>query len=308
MIPHGSPPSKSVWEAADNEIDRWPTPAQVRSELDTIRLNATLRRNTFVKPDLSIAEQLTEAISTPLSAKATSEEQEQLILELQDMSCGNPWGRDAHDDVIKRFFSHAYPALPATAPACHSHVLNAQAYTSATDTATKAARPRLCDAVATVLAYTSPECLEAFLNPEVEVFEWRRLGNCVMIRREGNQVVVGNYYNFGTMYQWGYFVRSSIDSNGTWSETWASVAQGSTPVGKEGVLFEEFETEDVKDDVEPDDEEFALFMGRELAHFLLSWEVWNYNKWWRYKVEWEADGKVTNARGKNRYPAGLTFD
>ena len=312
MVSPGSPPPKSIWETTDEEFDRWPTPAQARSELETVRLNATSHRNTFVKPDLSIAQQLADAIETPLGASATTEEQEQLILELQDMACGNPWGRDAHDEVIKRFYSHAYPSLPATAPPRRPHVLNAQAYTSATSPVAKAARPRLCDAVATVLAYTSPECVAAFLDPEVEVFEWRRLGNCVMIRREGNQVAVGNYYNFGTMYQWGYFVRSSIDRDGVWSETWASVGQGSTPVGKEGVLFEDFEVENTDGGVEggilADDEDFALFMGRELAAFLLTWEVWNYNKWWRYKVEWEADGKVTNAREVNRYPAGLTFD
>lgn len=60
--------------------------------------------------------------------------------------------------------------------------------------------------------------------------------------------------------------------------------------------------------MQPDDEEFALYVGRDLAHFLLRWEVWNYHKWWRYQIEWESDGKVTRARDKSRFPAGLTFD
>lgn len=307
MLPRGSPPAKSVWEAEDDEFDRWPTVGQVREELATVRRNATLKRNTFVRPqepELSIAEQVAEAMDTPIGADLTTEEREQLILELEDMDCGNPWGRDAHDDIVAPFRSHAYTVLPANAPARHMHVLDAKAYTSSQDDIVKTARPRLCDAVATILAYTSSDCLRAFLDPEVEVFEWRRQGNCVMIRREGNKVLVGNYYNFGTTYQWGYLVRSAIDTGGAWTETYASVSQGTTPVTKERVMFEEFEAEAVNDEM-ADNEEFALYVGRELADFLLRWSVWDYNKWWRYKVEWEADGRVTNVRDRNRYPAGL---
>ncbi|XPS73343.1 hypothetical protein M3J09_005492 [Ascochyta lentis] len=309
MLPRGSPPAKSIWEAEDDEFDRWPTVAQAREELDTVRRNATLKRNTFVRPtepELTVAEQITEAMRTPIGAKdRTVDEREQLVLELEDMDCGNPWGRDTHDDVIAPFRSCAYAALPAKAPARHMHVLDANSYLSSKDDVVKTARPRLCDAVATILAYTSLKCLEDFLDPEVEVFEWRRLGNCVMIRRERNEVLVGNYYNFGTTYQWGYLVRSTIDTNGAWSETYASVSQGTTPVTKDRVLFEEFKTDGTGWDIEPDNEEFALYSGRELANFLLRWSVWDYSKWWRYKTEWEADGKVTNARDHHRYPTGL---
>jgi hypothetical protein len=81
-----------------------------------------------------------------------------------------------------------------------------------------------------------------------------------------------------------------------------------TPIGKDGVLFEQFKARDADCGVEPDDEEFALYTGRQLADFLLRYEVWNYYKWWRYSIEWETDGKLTRARDGNRYPAGLTFD
>lgn len=235
-------------------------------------------------------------------------EEEQTILELEDMDCGNPVGRDLHDSIIMPLRSRDYTALPASAPTRHMHALDAKAYTANTDPIVVAARPRLCDAVATILAYTSPQCLADFLNPEVEVFEWRRLINCVMIRREGNKVIVGTYYNYGTMYQWGYLVRSTIDKEGAWTETWASVCQGMTPIGKDGVLFKQFQARDADCGVEPDDEEFALYTGRQLADFLLRYEVWNYYKWWRYSIEWETDGKLTRARDGNRYPAGLTFD
>ncbi|KAJ4342563.1 hypothetical protein N0V95_006903 [Ascochyta clinopodiicola] len=309
MLPRDSPPAKSIWEVEDDEFDRWPTVAQAREELELVRRNATLKRNTFVKPaepHLSVTEQIAEAVRTPLGEHGrTMHEREQLILELGDMDCGNPWDRDAHDVVIAPFRSRAYTALPANAPARHMHVLDAHSYMSSMDEVVKTARPRLCDAVATILAYTDPKCLEAFLDPEVDVFEWRRLGNCVMIRRQGNEVLVGNYYNFGTTYQWGYLVRSTIDANGAWSETYASVCQGTTPVTKDRVLFEEFKGDDTQWDIEPDNEEFALYSGRELARFLLRWSVWDYNKWWRYKIEWEVDGEVTNARDYHRYPAGL---
>lgn len=312
MLSRDAPPPKSIWDADDDEFDRWPTPLEAREELDTMRRNATAKRSTFIKPketEQSVTQQIAEAVTTPMGdATRTADEQNQLILELEDMDCGNPGGRDRHDDMLLPFRSHDYPILPHHAPARHMHVLDAQAYTASTDSVIKAARPRLCDAVATVLAYTSPECLADFLNPEVEVFEWRRLINCVMIRREGRDVTVGNYYNFGTTYRWGYLVRSRIDASGAWTDTWGSVSQGSTPVGKAGVLFKQFDADGTDWDVQPTDAGFALYVGRQLAEFLLGYEVWNYYKWWRYRVEWEADGKITDAREKNRYPAGLRFD
>jgi hypothetical protein len=307
-----APPPKSIWDAEDNEFDRWPTAAEARKELDSIRQNATAKRGTFVRPvepELDVAEKIAEAVRTPMGdATRSLSEEEQTILELEDMDCGNPVGRDLHDSIIMPLRSRDYNALPASAPTRHMHALDAKAYTTSTDPIVVAARPRLCDAVATILAYTSPQCLADFLNPEVKVFEWRRLINCVMIRREGNKVMVGTYYNFGTMYQWGYLVRSTIDIDGAWTETWASVCQGMTPIGKDGVLFEQFKARDADCGVEPDDEEFALYTGRQLADFLLRYEVWNYYKWWRYSIEWETDGKLTRARDGNRYPAGLTFD
>lgn len=305
-------PMKSIWDAEDDEFDRWPTAAEAEEELDTVRRNATTKRGTFIRhsdPELTVVERIAEAVDTPMGdATRSLSEQEQTILELEDMDCGNPSGRDLHDDIIAPFRSRDYDALPASAPARHVHALDARAYTSSSDPVVRAARPRLCDAVATILAYTSPSCLADFLNPEVEVFEWRRLINCVMIRREGSQVTVGTYYNYGTTYQWGFLVRSHIDEHGAWTETWASASQGTTPLGKDGVMFDRFEAKGANWGVEPDDEEYALYAGRQLADFLLRYEVWNYYKWWRYGVEWETDGKLTRARDANRYPAGLTFE
>jgi hypothetical protein len=311
LLPRDSPPPKSIWDAEEDEFDRWPTAVEARAELDTVRINATTKRSTFVRPEepeLSVAEQIAEAVKTPLGETIrTDDEQKQAIRELEDMDCGNPWGQDLHDAIVAPLRTES-TVLPEHAPARHMHILDAKTYISSTDPVSKAARPRLCDAVATVLAYTNEQCLRDFLNPEIEIFEWRRNNNCVLIRREGRKVMVGNYYNYGTMYQWGFLVRSTIDADGAWSETWASVSQGTTPVGQKGVLYDQFEADRTDWDVEPDDEEFALYVGRDLAHFLLRWEVWNYHKWWRYQIEWEVDGDVTRARDKSRFPAGLTFD
>lgn len=310
-----SPPeTKSFWDAEDDEFDRWPSAQQAQEALKTVRTKATSKRNAFfhatnrvADAKRSIAEMIADAVDTPMGDDDSNgeDDKEQVILELEDMNCGNPWGRDKHDEILEQFRSKAYANLPADAPARIMHVLDAEAYVASIDPVIKAARPRLCDAVATILAYTSVECQQAFLNPDVKVFEWRRSGDCVMIRREGNEVVAGNYYNFGTQYQWGFLVKSVIDDDGAWSEVYASVSQGTTPVTKEGVRFEEFVAEYDNGDFEPTNEEFALYVGRELANFLLRWSVWDYGKWWKYKVEWEADGVLVDARGRNRYPVGL---
>nr|GFD59448.1 hypothetical protein [Tanacetum cinerariifolium] len=47
MLPKDAPPAKSIWDAADDEFDRWPTAVEARAELDTVRLNATTKRSTF---------------------------------------------------------------------------------------------------------------------------------------------------------------------------------------------------------------------------------------------------------------------
>src|SRR5689334_22509723 len=97
---------------------------------------------------------------------------------------------------MRQFYSSSVPSLPGSSPARHMHVLNWEAYMSSEDTLVRNALPRLCHAVAAVLYLTRPKCLEDFLNPGVEIFEWRRNRNSVMIHREGNEVIVGTYHNF----------------------------------------------------------------------------------------------------------------
>lgn len=80
------------------------------------------------------------------------------------------------------------------------HVINLGAYFGSADALVQAASPRLCDAVATILSHTNVSCVEAFLDPGVKEFvykrevEGRKGGNVVIVRREGNEVIVRFYY------------------------------------------------------------------------------------------------------------------
>ena len=128
-----APPPKCIWDAEDDEFDRWPTAAEARKELDSIRQNATAKRGTFIRPvepELDVAEKIAEAVRTPMGdATRSLSEEEQTILELEDMDCGNPGGRDLHDSIIMPLRSRDYTALPASAPTRHMHALDAKATT-----------------------------------------------------------------------------------------------------------------------------------------------------------------------------------
>ena len=225
----------------------------------------------------------------------TLQQIEDLKHELLDRNSGNPQSSDAHDLVMSHFYSNDLSDLPASNPPRHMHLLAQDAYMNSRDTIVRCAMPRLCDAVATVLYLTSLKCLEEFLNPYVKVFEWRRSGNGVMIRREASRVVVGTYANFGTMYVWTYFVCADISDSGLWTETYASVSRVVMPVSKDGVRFDQAETEPSSLGIKPTDPKYALSMGRELAYFLLSREPWRFQDFRRWVVEWEVDGVVTEA-------------
>jgi hypothetical protein len=136
----------------------------------------------------------------------TYEEHEDLIEELQDIDCGDPYGPDAHDEIIEQFYVCGALALgsmtlPELLPACYMHVIDHTARAGCNDNIVARALPRLCDAVATVLFRTNPKCLQDFLDPNVKVFEWRKRPKYLMIHREGNQVVVGTYQYLGHCYR-----------------------------------------------------------------------------------------------------------
>ena len=125
---------------------------------------------------------------------------------------GNPEGSDSHDEVMAQFY---YQGVADKGAARQMHVLDCIAYFNSlesNDIAVCCARPRLSDAIATVLYGTHSKCLEAFLNHDVNIFEWRR--SRMMIRREGNKIIVGTFGNFGTKYVWTHFTRSEISATG----------------------------------------------------------------------------------------------
>jgi hypothetical protein len=301
---------RSIWDVEDNEFDRWPS----QEELDDVVKSFTLKRGTFkgitraeystksCKPQsnpesiLNADDEDPKAKQPNRSTNLTEQEHADFIDEFADKNCGNPNGVDAHDEVMQQFYRRDVNFLPASHPARHMHLIAHTAYLSDKDTIVKQARPRLADAVATVLYNTSPKCLAEFLDSDVKTFEWRRDGNCLMIHREGNQVIAGTFHNYGTYYLWTYFVRSEISDTDAWKEVYAGASQVVTPVSTNGVEFEKFVEDSNTDGVEPTDEKFALHIGRSLGLFLLKWSIWDFRAWRRWNVEWEANGIVSNAR------------
>jgi hypothetical protein len=77
-----------------------------------------------------------------------------------------------------------------------SHVIDLELYFKSPDPLLQAAKPRLCDAITTILSHTTKECMEAFLDPEVKEFVYRRelerskAGSILVVRRKGNSVIV----------------------------------------------------------------------------------------------------------------------
>lgn len=309
MVPHGGP-VKSMWDAEDDEFERWPE----QKDLEVAVKKFTIKRGTFKGTPRSasgthtIGSQYVNDSSDnsngnepppPLrAADLTEEEHEDFLYELSDMDYGKPDGLDAHDEVMEQFYQRECDTLPITNPAGYPHLIAHAAYLSDVDSLVQASLPRLCDAVATFLYLAGPKCLADFMNPDIKVFEWRRDGKCLMIRREGKEVVVGTYHNFGTCYLWIYFVRSVISDTGAWKEVYAGTAQISTPMTAKGVDFERCEAASgvYAEGTDPADEKYALYMGRLLGLFMLKnsvWDVWNWRKW---TIVWEADGVVTDAR------------
>ncbi|KAF1920890.1 hypothetical protein BDU57DRAFT_436149 [Ampelomyces quisqualis] len=300
----------AIWDAEDDEFDRWPDKQDLTNAIKSFTtqrgtFNGALRSNRDIisskpQPHLHTPstddEEPLDTVPRIRGSSLTEQEHSDLMHELLDKNCGNPHGPDAHDEILKQFYQRGHNTLPHSYPAGYMHLLDQKAYLADQDTIVQMALPRLADAVATVLHLTSPACLASFLNPQVHVFEWRRDGNCLMIRREGTHVVVGTYHNFGTCYIWTYFVKSTISGAGAWKEEFAGASQISTPISARGVEFERMVQGEGVQGVDPTDEKYALHMGRLLGRFLLNWSVWDFRAWRRWVVEWEVDGVVVNAR------------
>jgi hypothetical protein len=118
---------------------------------------------------------------------------------LQNTYYSDPDG-DLCDTVMKGVHLTGGAYFEATTSARKAHVVDLEAYFKAEDPLLQVAAPRLCDAVATLLSHTSKACLEAFLDPGVEEFVYRReverskAGSILVVRRKGNSVVVSFTY------------------------------------------------------------------------------------------------------------------
>ncbi|KAF2799573.1 hypothetical protein K505DRAFT_388109 [Melanomma pulvis-pyrius CBS 109.77] len=305
----GSGIVNNLWDPDEDEFPNWPGNEELDQVLDTYRSRYGTAKHTRPRGILETAPP-TDGATTARGTESTSLEpchytkevtEEELLdmaSELKDKSCGNPLGTDLHDEVMEQFFSKRCPALPASFPARHMHLLEWQALLSSSDQTTQLASPRLCDAVATILHETHPRCLSDFLDPNVKVFEWRRNVHRIVIRRVGNAVLVGTYRDLGFVYLWSSYVRSTIDFTGKWLQVYAGVTRGATKVLPTGPAWDEFEEVDPPSDIRPTDQKYALYVGRMVSRLLVEGRAWQ-NLGYPYTVEWEADGKVWNSRERD---------
>jgi len=157
---------------------------------EAFECNYKTSSNETAKPGTETSYQTSNSPNTrSLLTNASEEDRRDMEEELDDKSCGNPFGPDLHDEIIRPFFSARYTMLPPSYPARHMHIIKGTPW-KAEDKVLCKASPRLCDGVATVLHNTDPKCLSAFLDPKNKVFEWRRTVQNVLIRRSGNEVLV----------------------------------------------------------------------------------------------------------------------
>ncbi|KAH6859053.1 hypothetical protein BKA58DRAFT_473154 [Alternaria rosae] len=237
---------KSLWEPDDDE---W-------AELDATHISSTFRA-TFKDSSQNSPQNPTNtstlfpfsatlafflpSSSTKRASDAVLREEEALrnkLDELQNTYYSNPAG-DLCDKVMtsvflpgSQYFHYDKTGDFVRAP----HVIDLEAYFNTQDPLVGAAYPRLSDAIATVLSHADRECVEAFLDPRVDEFVYRReldrnkAGSILVVRRKGNAVVAGTYRNLGFSLSWTLYVKAMIGATGLWYDTYASPVAGSTPI------------------------------------------------------------------------------
>jgi hypothetical protein len=270
-----------------------------------------------------------KSVLVPLTKKSRDGEEDR-IEELRNTWNYDPQG-DAHDEVMRGVFLKPSGYFPGRVPDSprSMHIIDLNAYFDSTDPFVRHAWPRLCDAVATVLSHTSKECLQAFLDPSIKEFIYRRKvdnnegGLILIIRREGNEVICGAYRNLGFKKLWKLYVKSSISITGQWHEIYATVKTGEMFVTKGvpdwGTIESEIKvdkwastgTESAQrklelsplkkiakhpSDVAEKDRKFMLYQSRVLATQLL-WDMWcRFDKKYECWATWTADGLESDVR------------
>jgi hypothetical protein len=261
------------------------------------------------------------------------EEVREKVEDLRDPYLWNPEG-DVNDEVMKGLFlgpTRYFPGHTIDSPR-GMHLIDLDAYFESTDPVVSNARPRICDAIATVLSHTNKECLEAFLDPSIKEFIYRRKvdnsegGLILIVRREGNEVVCGTYHNFGFKKLWKLYVKSVISVTGQWHEVFATVKPGEMIINKGtpewGTIQPEIpevksggsdskttentqrklelcpvkKTAKTSDDVNETNPKFMLYQSRVLATHLL-WDIWyRFDRKYECRAAWSADGEESIVR------------
>lgn len=231
---------------------------------------------------------------------------------------------DANDDIMQQAFGRPTKYVPGGVSPRQMHLIDLDAYFLAEDELLQHARPRLCDAVTTILSHTNAACLSAFLDPRVEEFVLKRKvdnnegGLILVIRREGNEVICGAYRNLGFKMLWKVYVKSRVGVTGEWYEVHAakgvaemSVVEGGPEWGVVRTGGEEVEIEEKttaeglqrKLELSPSkkkckqaedggetDPKLMLFQSRVLAMHLL-WDIWfRFDRKYECRATWSADG------------------
>ena len=266
------------------------------------------------------------------------EEQPSILETLKNTYLYNPSG-DMHDTIMQTYFepgSRYFPASSLSSSPQQMHIINLAAYFSPHDALAQAARPRLGDAVATILSHANKACLQAFLDPRVTEFAYRReldrskAGLILVVRRQGNKVVAGAYRNVGFALLWVVYVESWVGVTGLWYDGYAAVGPGHTVIKNGVVAWDDF-VPDVQtgvvatagvsraepgedaprklslaspmkkgvlneNDRSPTDPKLMLYQSRMFARYLL-WDIWvRFDGLCECRATWEADGVVKDVR------------
>lgn len=251
------------------------------------------------------------------------------LMQLENTFYHDPNG-DVNDEIMETFWLNDRTGIfgLTTSPRA-MHIIDLSAYFTSDDVLVRQARPRLCDAVATILAHTNQACLDAFLDPKVTEFVYKReirrskSSSILVIRRIENEVICGVYSHLGFSLQWNMYVKSLISATGLWYEVYAAQQPGSMPVVDGvpdwSVLPAQEKMEVMKEDVVGSPRKLQLsptknskvhsademaewnsklwlYQNRVLAKYMLR-DVWRYfSSLWDCRASWDADGEVSEVR------------
>ncbi|CAO2647884.1 Nn.00g088060.m01.CDS01 [Neocucurbitaria sp. VM-36] len=331
-----SPVKDNIWDPDDSEwadVDADKVYSTFQASYKTPAPHAFQKSNALTRVGTSLQESLSSLLPISLVTKRVDdklreeEKRRDQLEELRNTYHCDPEG-DLADEIMQQVFltgSRFFPSQWAISPR-RMHIIHLDAYFTTRDALLQEAKPRLRDAVATVLSHTSQQCLKAFLDPRVEEFAYRRevdrnkAGLTLLVRRKGNEVIAGAYRNFGFMMQWTLYVRSLVSITGEWHEVYASLKPGLTPIVDGVPQWGTFESDGVRpevqtegsrpkielsspketehDDFSPTNPKFMLYQSRILAKYLL-WDIWvRFDGLCECKAIWEADGEENEVRLK----------